>query len=94
MMKRRIRTGLLALALCSLSTVGVGQAIDRSARVLLVSGATGPQGGAVARELVQRGYIVRGLTRNVNSDASSALTALGVQMVRGDLDDPASLDAA
>ncbi len=67
---------------------------DRSSRVILVSGATGTQGGAVARELNARGYRVRGLTRNPDSDASMALTALGIEMMRGDFDEPESLDAA
>ena len=94
MEKRSLRIALLSLALWGLPTVGAGQEIDRSSRVILVSGATGTQGGAVARELVSRGYTVHGLTRNVDSEASRALVALGVQMVRGNFDDPASLDAA
>ncbi len=94
MEKRHVRTVLLVLALSGLSIVSVGQEIDRSSRVILVSGATGTQGGAVARELASRGYTVRGLTRNVDSEASRALVELGVQMVRGDFDDPASLDVA
>ncbi|MFL2546902.1 MAG: NmrA/HSCARG family protein [Candidatus Rariloculaceae bacterium] len=92
--KRTLRNALLSLAVWGLASLGAGQDIDRSARVILVSGATGTQGGAVARELVSRGYTVRGLTRNPDSEASGALTALGVQMMRGDFDDAASLDAA
>ena len=94
MKQHSLRIALLALVLWGLSAVGVGQEADRSSRVILVSGATGTQGGAVARELVSRGYTVRGLTRNVGSEASRALVELGVQMVRGDFDDPGSLDAA
>jgi uncharacterized protein YbjT (DUF2867 family) len=70
------------------------QASDRSARIILVAGATGTQGGAVARELAARGYRVRGLTRNPDSPASQALVALGIEPVRGDFDDAASLDRA
>jgi len=33
-------------------------------RVILVSGATGQQGGAVARNLLERGFAVRALTRD------------------------------
>ena len=33
-------------------------------RLVLVAGATGNQGGAVARSLLDRGFWVRGLTRN------------------------------
>ena len=36
---------------------------------VLVTGATGKQGGAVARQLAQRGHRVRALTRNVASPA-------------------------
>jgi len=67
---------------------------DESSRVIVVAGATGTQGGAVARELNARGYVVRGLTRNPDSDTARALSALGIEMVRGDFDDAESLDAA
>ena len=33
-------------------------------RLILVVGATGKQGGAVARSILDRGFQVRGLTRN------------------------------
>jgi uncharacterized protein YbjT (DUF2867 family) len=63
-------------------------------RVILVVGATGTQGGAVARELLQRGFSVRGLSRNPNSDSARALIELGAVVVWGDYNDPASLTAA
>ena len=63
-------------------------------RIVLVTGATGTQGGAVARELLARGYTVRGLTRNTGSDRARSMTELGVEMVQGDFDDAASLSAA
>lgn len=67
----------------------------RSARpLILVTGATGTQGGAVARELLKRDFEVRGLTRNPDSEASKTLEELGAKMVKGDYDDPASLAAA
>jgi uncharacterized protein YbjT (DUF2867 family) len=65
-----------------------------ASRLILVSGVTGQQGGAVARELLKRGYPVRGLTRNPNSDRAKEMAALGVELVKGDFDDSASLDAA
>ena len=40
---------------------------------VLVAGATGQQGGAVARELLNRGHFVRALTRNPDSPAARAL---------------------
>ncbi len=61
---------------------------------VLVVGATGQQGGAVAREWLRRGYEVKGLTRNPSSPRSRALTAAGAQMVRGTLNDATSLARA
>lgn len=63
-------------------------------KIILVTGATGQQGGATARQLLDRGWSVRGLTRNPNSPAAQALTAAGAEVVQGDLDDRASLDSA
>ncbi len=62
---------------------------------ILVFGATGAQGGSVARNLLSRGkFNVRVITRKPDSDVANALRALGAEIVPGDLDDPASLDAA
>ncbi len=61
---------------------------------ILVTGATGQQGGAVARELLAAGHSVRAMTRKPDSDAAQALAALGAEVVAGDLDDTASLAAA
>ncbi len=58
---------------------------------ILVTGATGKQGGAVARELLARGYRVRAMTRRPDGEAAQGLAELGAEVVRGDLDDPASL---
>ncbi|MFF5448612.1 NmrA/HSCARG family protein [Streptomyces sp. NPDC012888] len=61
---------------------------------ILVTGATGLQGGAVARELVRRGRSVAALVRDPESERARALAGLGVELVRGDLDDEASLRPA
>lgn len=61
---------------------------------ILVTGATGLQGGAVARELVRRGRSVSALVRDPESGPARALADLGVNLVRGDLDDEASLRPA
>jgi len=61
---------------------------------ILVSGATGQQGGAVARELLTRGYPIRALTRNPESPAASELAKLGAELIQGDLEDAASLEKA
>ncbi|MCP3138915.1 NmrA/HSCARG family protein [Pyxidicoccus xibeiensis] len=63
-------------------------------RPILVTGATGKQGGAVVRALLQAGRSVRALTRDPGSAAGQALAAQGVDVVNGDFHDPASLDAA
>ena len=63
--------------------------------IVLVTGATGAQGGSVARHLLRRGrFAVRALTRNPESDAARELRELGAETVRGDLRDLASLRAA
>lgn len=59
---------------------------------ILVVGATGSLGGRVVRELLGRGKSVRALVRE-GSDASD-LIQQGVEVVRGDLVEPASLERA
>lgn len=61
---------------------------------VLVTGATGKQGGAVVRALLQAGRPVRAMTRDPHSTAAQALAAHGVEVVKGDFNDPESLDAA
>jgi len=61
---------------------------------VLVTGATGKQGGAVARELLAKGYRVRAMTRKPDSENARALAKLGAEIVRGDFDDAASLAQA
>ncbi len=64
-------------------------------KTILVFGATGAQGGGVARALLARGvFKVRALTRKADSPAAEALRALGAEIVQGDLDDPATLPPA
>ena len=60
--------------------------------MILVVGATGRLGGAIARTLLERGKPVRALVRHGSS--SDALRAAGAGIAHGDLRDPASLDAA
>jgi uncharacterized protein YbjT (DUF2867 family) len=61
-------------------------------RVVVVTGATGHQGGAVARHLLsERGFRVRALTRNPAKPRARALAEQGAEVVAGDLDDRASL---
>jgi uncharacterized protein YbjT (DUF2867 family) len=58
----------------------------------LVIGATGQQGSATARHLLQLGWQVRALVRDPQSPKARRLT--GAELVAGDLDDPASLATA
>ena len=68
--------------------------MNKSSDIILVTGATGNQGGAVARQLLADGYQVRAMTRDLQGDKAKALAALGAQLVQGDLDDPESLERA
>ncbi|HYW33870.1 MAG TPA: NmrA/HSCARG family protein [Balneolaceae bacterium] len=61
---------------------------------ILVSGATGRQGGAVARHLLEQGFHVRALTRNPDQEAAKDLADRGVDIVEGNFDDRDSLDQA
>jgi uncharacterized protein YbjT (DUF2867 family) len=65
---------------------------DSTRRTILVSGATGQQGGAVVRHLLKNGLQVRALTRHPDGAAAQALAALGAEVVKGDLNDRPSLD--
>jgi len=58
----------------------------------LVTGATGKQGGAAARHLLNAGLRVRALTRNPESQRAKDLQSAGAEIVRGDLNDTASLE--
>lgn len=60
--------------------------------IILVSGATGRQGGAVINHLLQKNWRVRALTRNPQSRAAVELSRKGVEVVQGDMDDPAGLE--
>lgn len=65
-----------------------------AAATIVVAGATGRQGGAVARRLLDAGWSVRALTRSPQSKAARALATAGAEVVRADMSDRASLDAA
>jgi uncharacterized protein YbjT (DUF2867 family) len=65
-----------------------------SGNVVLVTGATGQQGGAVARELLAKGHKVRAMTRKPDGEAGQKLKKLDAEVVMGDLNDAASLERA
>jgi uncharacterized protein YbjT (DUF2867 family) len=62
--------------------------------VIVVTGATGRQGGAAARHLLARGIPARALTRNPEAPKAKRLAAEGAEVVRGDMDDVDSLKRA
>lgn len=69
--------------------------MPESNRTVLVTGATGNQGGATARELLAGGgYRVRAMTRKPDSEPARVLKKSGAEIVQGDLNDEASLRKA
>src|SRR6266487_1463208 len=65
-------------------------------RKILVIGATGQQGGTVARLLLQKRHEVYALTRNTESETPKEqyLRNLGAKLIKGDLENPDSLEQA
>ena len=64
-----------------------------SADVIAVCGATGRQGGAATRSLLRAGWKVRALTRRPDKGKARPVAELGAEVVRADMNDPASLRA-
>lgn len=61
--------------------------------LVVVFGATGAQGGSVARTLLEDGtFRVRAVTRNPEQQAAKQLRLLGAEVVQGDQDDEASME--
>src|SRR3954464_1074487 len=65
-----------------------------SNRTILITGVTGNQGGAVAQALQSTGFHLRGLTRKPDGERAAAVAGQGVDIVKGDLDDEATLRRA
>ena len=63
-------------------------------KTVLVTGATGKQGGATARHLLADGWHVRALVRDPAAPAAERLAAAGAELAVGDMADRASLDKA
>jgi len=61
---------------------------------VVVAGATGSQGGAVVKSLLERGHKVRAVTRNTESEKARALASAGVTLVRASLEDTGALTKA
>jgi uncharacterized protein YbjT (DUF2867 family) len=62
--------------------------------VAVVAGASGKQGGAVVKSLLERGHQVRAITRNTDSPKARELENAGVTLVRASLEDTAALTKA
>src|SRR6516225_4648530 len=69
------------------------ETMAKTDQIVLVAGATGRQGGAVIRHLLPKGWKVRALTRSPKSAAAQKLQRQGIEVVHGDLEDAASLEA-
>lgn len=66
-----------------------------SKKLILVTGATGGQGGSVVKALLASGkYAIRALTRNASSPKAIALKNAGVEVVEGNMENMDSLLAA
>jgi uncharacterized protein YbjT (DUF2867 family) len=66
-------------------------------KIIAVVGATGAQGGGLARAILadrSGAFGVRAITRDVNSEKARALAAQGADVVAANLDDPPTLDKA
>ena len=68
--------------------------MTNATELILITGATGKQGGAIARELLAKGRAVRAMTRHPEGAAAAELKRLGAEVVAGDLDDAASVERA
>jgi uncharacterized protein YbjT (DUF2867 family) len=60
-------------------------------KIILVTGATGRQGGAVAGHLLKEGWKVRALTRDPDKPNAKALKEAGADVIKGDLNNPKPL---
>jgi uncharacterized protein YbjT (DUF2867 family) len=68
--------------------------VSNAEKLVLITGATGRQGGAVVRHMLAKGWKLRALTRNPESAAARQLACRGVHVVAGDLEDAASVESA
>ena len=63
-------------------------------RIVVVTGATGRQGGAVARHLLSQGWRVRALSRKPGGKRAQRLADLGAEIVGADMAHPVTLRSA
>ena len=67
--------------------------VDRPG-VVVVCGATGRQGGAIARHLLAAGWPVRALSRKPDAPKARALSEAGAEVIQADMADRPSLERA
>ncbi|HUY42748.1 MAG TPA: NmrA family NAD(P)-binding protein, partial [Acidimicrobiales bacterium] len=70
---------------------------ETATKIIAVTGATGAQGGGLIRAILahpEGGFSARAITRDPDSEKAKALEALGVEVVKADLDDEDSLARA
>ena len=68
-----------------------------SKKIITVFGATGAQGGGLARAILNdpnSEFAVRAVTRDTNSDKAKTLANMGTELVQADVDDEASIKKA
>jgi uncharacterized protein YbjT (DUF2867 family) len=65
--------------------------VAKNERLILVTGATGKQGGAALRHLRAKGFAVRAFTRDPERPEARVIEGHGAEVVKGDLDDVPSI---
>jgi uncharacterized protein YbjT (DUF2867 family) len=68
--------------------------LNKKDKIILITGATGHQGSAVTNSLLAHGWSVRALVRDLSKPSAILLRSEGADIVKGDLDDPKTLDSA
>jgi uncharacterized protein YbjT (DUF2867 family) len=71
--------------------IWIGGPMPSRSRTILITGATGKQGGAVLKHLRERGFSIRALTRDPSKPEARALVGSGSEVVHGDMEDFDSL---
>src|SRR5215831_17338177 len=70
------------------------ETMTKSDKTVLVTGATGRQGGAVLRHMLPKGCKLRALTFRADATTVQRLASQGIEVVKGDMEDPSSLERA
>jgi len=68
--------------------------MTKADKTVLVTGATGRQGGAVLRHMLPKGWKLRALTFRADATTVQRLASQGIEVVKGDMEDPSSLERA